>query len=248
MVEVSGGSSGKNWIRFYTSNNAVTAIRNSDGEITFEFENQKEVKASRMRLISTSLIILVLPLLIKILVLPLIRNKAIGIICYLIPALFYFIIMVISINSIRKDGGKELLRNHAAEHMVFAAYKRLKRVPTVKEAKWFPWVNKNCGASLYSSFITFQLIGWIIYANWIVFDIMNYKSYVLIEIGLILCPIAFSSTKLANLIGNFVQKYFTTAKPKNQNIELAINAIFALELRELLGKVVVDAFCKTPGD
>ncbi len=125
-----------------------------------------------------------------------------------------------------------MLRNHGAEHKVFSAYKKLGRIPTVEEANHFSRINKACGVTIYSAFITAQLIGFIVYIH---------TSYIIPEILLFLIPLFFQTIFPFNFIGKLAQ-FFTTSKPQKRNIELAIAALSALERRELLGDMLSDAF------
>lgn len=163
---------------------------------------------------------------------PLIENKIIGTVWYLIPTFFYSFLAIISIIVVRKTGGKELLRNHGAEHKVFLAYKKLKRIPTVKEANHFSRINNACGITIYSAFITTQLIGFIVYI---------YTSYIIAELLLLLIPLFFQTIFPFNFIGKLAQ-FFTTSKPQKRNIELAIAALSALERRELLEDMLLNPF------
>ena len=228
MLKLSSGKSEKDRISFYTSDNGATAIRNSNGEITFEY-GKKNV--SVMKALAILLGIFGTLSLVKAFVLiPLIKNNTIGTVWYLIPTFFYSFLAVISIIAVRKTGGEELLRNHGAEHMVFSAYKKLKRVPTVEEAKHFSRINRACGITVYSAFITTQLIGFVVYIH---------TSYIIPEILLFLIPLFFQTIFPFNFIGKVAQ-FFTTSRPKKRNIELAIAALSALERRELLGNMLSD--------
>lgn len=230
MLKLSSGKSEKDRISFYTSDNGATAIRNKNGEITIEY-GKKNV--SVMKAIAVLLGIFGTLSLVKAFVLiPLIQNKIIGTVWYLIPTFFYSFLAVISIIAVRKTGGKELLRNHGAEHKVFTAYKKLGRIPTVEEANQFSRINKACGITIYSAFITIQLIGFIVYIH---------TCYVIPEILLFLIPLFFQTIFPFNFIGKVAQ-FFTTSRPKKRNIELAIAALSALERRELLGDMLSDAF------
>lgn len=230
MLKLSSGKSEKDRISFYTSDNGATAIRNKNGEITIEYEKKN---VSVMKAIPVLYGIFGTLSLVKTCVLiPLIQNKIIGTIWYLIPTFFYSFLTVISIISVRKTGGKELLRNHGAEHKVFTAYNKLGRIPTVEEANQFSRINKTCGVTIYSAFITTQLIGFIVYIH---------TSYVIPEILLFLIPLFFQTIFPFTFIGKVAQ-FFTTSRPKKRNIELAIAALSALERRELLGDMLSDAF------
>lgn len=222
MLKLSGGNSYKDRISFYTSDHGATAIRNKNNEITIEYGKKNvSVKKSITILLGT---FGTLSLVKAFVLVPLIENKIIGTVWYLIPTFFYSFLAVVSIIIVRKTGCKELLRNHGAEHKVFSAYKKLGRIPTVEEANHFSRINKACGATIYSAFITTQLIGFIVYIH---------TSYIIPEILLFLIPLFFQTIFPFNFIGKLAQ-FFTTSKPKECNIELAIAALYALERWNML--------------
>lgn len=233
MLEVSGGSSEKDRVSFYTSNNCATAIRNQNGEITLEFVRKN---ISWREEIIFFLGVFGTPSLVKEFVLiPLIENEIVGIVWYLIPTFYYLVLTVMAIIGVRKTKGKELLKNHGTEHKVFSAYMKLKRIPTVEEANQFSRINKTCGATIFSAFMTSQIIGFVVYIV---------ASYKIPEIILFLIPFLFNSIFPFNFIGKVAQ-FFTTSKPQRQNLELAIAALSALERKELLGDVQLDDFHST---
>lgn len=106
--------------------------------------------------------------------------------------------------------------------MVLSAYNKLKRIPTIEEAQKFSRINRSCGITIYSAFITAQLIGFIVYIK---------TGFLISEIILFLVPLFFSAFFPFNLIGKFAQ-FFTTSKPERHNLELAIAALSALESHE----------------
>ena len=221
MLKLSGGKSEHDRISFYTIHNCVRAIGNSNGEITFEFEEEvMDKKAKIVFLIFFGMFALIK----RLIIVPLIKAHIIGAVWYLIPALCYLIIAVSSLIAFRKMSGKELLRNHGAEHKVSLAYERLKRVPTVEEAMNFPRICKDCGATVYSAFITSQLIGYIVYIK---------TGFAIPEIILFCAPLLFQTNFPFNLLGKFAQ-LFTTENPTKSNIELAIAAISELEKKAIL--------------
>lgn len=230
MLKLSGGHSEKDRISFYTSDNGVTAIRNENGEITFEFEkNDDSITEPVAAILGISVALSIVK---RFLLIPLINNRIIGTVWYLIPIFFYSFLAIISIIYVRKNDGKEFLRNHGAEHKVFAAYNKLKRIPTIEEANQFSRIAKTCGVTTYSALITSQLIGFIVYIN---------TGYVVSEILLFFVPLFFDSIFPFNFIGKIAQ-LFTTSNPEKENIELAIAAITALELTELLADMSSDDF------
>lgn len=230
MLKLSGGKSDKDRISFYTSDNDVTAIRHSNGEITIEFGTENEPDISTLMIIFG--IFATITLIKAGVLIPLIEAKTISIIWYFVPTFFYAILTIFPIIDLRKTGGRELLRNHGAEHKVWSAYKRLKRVPTVEEANRFSRINKDCGVTMFTALLTSQLIGVIVYLQ---------TSFIIPEIILYLIPLFFRKIFPFNFIGKIAQ-FFTTSEPNSNNIELAIAALSALERREILGDILTDDF------
>lgn len=233
MLKLSSGKSEKDRISFYTSDNGATAIRREDGEIEIELvkKNTPILKAFVILLgiFGTTSLVKALVLM------PLIKAETLATTWYLLPTFVYSLLAILSIVVGRKTGRQAFLRNHGAEHMVLSAYKHLKRVPTVEEAQRFSRINRTCGVTIYSAFITCQVIGFIVYLR---------TGYVISEIILFLVPLFFQTIFPFNFIGKIAQ-FFTTSKPERQNIELAIAALSALEKRELLGKMLSDVINNT---
>lgn len=225
MVNVSSGKSEVDRITFYDSQIGATAIQHSDGEIEIKYE-KKDVTLQQV------LIVLGLFLFISLFkvfgIMTFIDNETSMVYLYLLPALFYFLLPVIAIKKVRKKGNENLLRNHGAEHMVFSAYKKLKRVPSIEEAKRFSRINRNCGVTLFSAFFTAQLIGFIVY---------KYADYQISEWILFLVPLFFGNFFPFNTLGKLAQ-FWTTSKPNDANINLAITAMSALERRYLLENLI----------
>lgn len=221
MLHLLSGQSEENAISFYTKKNGIKAIRNENGEIEFEFEKPKlflkQVLTSIFLLFGIILIIKVL------IILPLITQNIIGFGWYLVPALQYLLFLILFIITLRKAFGISILKNHGAEHMVFSAYNRLGRIPTIEEAKPFSRINKNCGVTIFSGFITFQLIGFLVY---------YFTQIVIPELVLFVLPFLISSLFPFNLIGKVAQ-LFTTSVPEDEHLELAIAALSRLEEIEL---------------
>lgn len=236
MLKLYAGQSKKDRITFITTENrSMTAIRKENGEIEVQSGKNEEVKGS----VTTILLIFVVVLVIKAwILLPLIEKGKLGIGWYLIPTFLYSFFAVLTIIVVRKDLGKEGLRNHGAEHMVLAAYQKLKRIPTIEEAARFSRICRVCGITIFSSFIIAQLIGFAVYV---------YYGYRISEIIIFLVSLFLYGRFPFNLIGKVAQ-FFTTSKPKEQNLELAIRALSELEkremLREMVAKYVHDALTK----
>lgn len=244
-MELIAGQSGKNRITFFTHEKNVTAIRKENGEIEFEHNTTKEYNAKKKEKkekskgIAIPLWTFLLASILKAyLVMPLIEKQVIGVGWYLVVAFYYLFVTIISIFMLREEIGEEGLRNHGAEHKVFTAYQKLKRIPSMQEAKQFSRICKCCGATIYSAFITAQLIGFAIYL---------YNGWRISELVLFIVPILFYSFCPFNLLGKFAQ-FFTTMEPRDSNIELAISALSELEKREMksdvLEKYVRDALTK----
>lgn len=145
-----------------------------------------------------------------------IANTSPFVFLYLIPALLFLVTTVVSISFIFKHN--ELRKNHAAEHMVFAAYRDLGRVPKVEEARRYSRFSTSCGISTLSAIITSQIIGFLVYY----FTGYYIAEFILIVVSFI-CP-RLMPLPLLGLLGQF----FTTAKPDDSNLQLAIKAIKAL--------------------
>lgn len=251
MIKLSGGKSTKNWIGFsaYTDYSIsindllkdkkelneldslfekheihATAIREENGDITIKYEknsfNEFKFNSLTSKCITLIYLLLGLSLQVKSLVLiPLIRNNMIGNQFYLIPMFLYFVAVFLSILILRIYGGKELTKNHGAEHMTSLAYKKLCRIPTIDEVKKFSRFSKYCGISIFSALITAQIIGFVVFIT---------TGFKISEILLLVIPLIFSSSFPFYLLGLFFQ-VFTTSKPDDANIELAIAALSALE-------------------
>lgn len=234
MLKLNSGNSEKDRISFYTSENGATAIRCEDGTIDIKYAKENVNLGKALTIIFV--IFGTLSLIKAYIIMPLIKNAIIGLGWYFIPTIVYVLLIIVSIIAVRKTGGKELLKNHGAEHKVFTAYKKLKRVPTIEEAKRFSRINKACGATIYSAFITTQIIGFIVYVK---------TGFVISELILFIVPILFQTVFPFNFIGKLVQ-FFTTRKPEDRNIELAIAAVSALETRQQLkdkiSEIIKEAF------
>lgn len=232
MLKIIGGRSEKDRITFSTMDSCATAIWKKNGGIDFEFK--KEDTSTCQALVAIFIIFVFSSLFKSSVLVPLIEKGIISVWWYLTSLVFYSILAVLSIVSLRNSEGEEFLKNHGAEHKVFSAYNKLKRIPTVEEAQKFSRIHKSCGVTIYSAFITSQLIGFIVYIN---------TGFKISEIVLFLVPLFFSSFFPFNLIGKLAQ-FFTTSKPESHNIDLAIAAISALESHESHRKLVTDCIDK----
>lgn len=224
-MKLAGGNSQKDRITFRTqSGKTATAIRKENDQIEIDF-TKKEIPIKAIGLL---LVLFIIPCIIKeYVLLPKIEAEKIGEIWYLLPMFVSLLLCIYSIIYILIKDKTEMLRNHGAEHMVVAAYDKLGRIPTVEEVEKFPRANKMCGISVYSAFITSQLIGFIVFLV---------TGYQISEILLFIIPLLFSNTLVFSSIGMILQILFTTRKPKRRNIELAIAALTALEELEKTSK------------
>lgn len=220
MLKLSSGKSDVDRITFYDSKYGATAIRKYDGEIKIEYET-KNVTISQIIVVFG--LFLGISLFKAFAIMPFIDSQSNMAYLYLIPAFIYFWLMLASVKEMRKKGN-EILKNHGAEHMVFSAYKKLKRIPTVEETKRFSRINKDCGIWIFSSFITAQLIGFCAY---------KFANYQISEWILYVVPLLIGNCFPLNVIGKIAQ-FWTTSKPNDRNIELAISALCALEKRNLI--------------
>ncbi len=231
MITLYGGRSEKDRISFCTKNNYVTAV-SKNGKIHYILENSESKSNGKITLKDFKksiwiIVLFALPLIIKeFILIPLIKTMKISSIWYLIPTFLYSIVTVYLIIDIRKEQGRRFLRNHAAEHMVYLAYKKLKRIPTLKEVRKFSRISKKCGATKITCFIMGQIIGFIVYVC---------TGYAIPELLLVICSFVFCTDFPFYLISMLVQ-LFTTSKPQKQNLKLALSALYALKLVEQYGE------------
>lgn len=219
-MQLLGGRSEKDRIEFHTKYHSATAIRSGNLKIEIQFENRTLTNSNIVTCILTTLILIAPILVTEFVLIPLTDSPLLQIIWIVISLIFYTVLEIYEIFSVRKDGGKEFLKNHGAEHMVYAAYTKLKRIPSVKEAMRFSRLNKNCGVTIFSSLITYEII------NIFLYMFMDLPTSLRISWAmLILC---FDFALPFNFISKFSQ-LFTTSKPDKHNIELAIAALRALE-------------------
>lgn len=219
-MELLGGKSEKDRIIFYNGLYSATAIRNENNEIETVCEVKKKFRIDFSKLSKSPISMFAVISIIKVYgIIPLIRSGIVNVILYLLPAMIISSISILTIISVRYNGKESLLRNHAAEHKVFRACEKLKRCPTIEEAKEYSRIVKNCGITIYSAFIISQVIGFIGFWKF---------GYKISEIFLFLIPLFLASYFPFNILGLFAQ-FFTTKEPMDENLELAIAAISALE-------------------
>jgi len=209
-LKLSYGEAEKDRISFYTKKNSVTAIRNEDGNISLKIKNEGKIFFEII--VPLGIIFYMFSFFKLLLYVPFMKNNHLDVVCYFLPLIAGALLMVLKIIDGRKSEGIECLRNHAAEHMVLAAYRSLGRVPTLVEAKRFPRISKSCGITIYTAYITNQIIGFIIY---------YYTNLVIIPELLVVVSTFFLHRYFPfNLIGLLIQ-FITTKKPNDSNIELA---------------------------
>ena len=218
MLNVNGGLSNVDRITFYDSEIGATAIRLPDGKIDIKYEKKNVTMESVFGLIVFCSIISLLKALI---IIPYIKNHITMIWMYFIPSAFYVIFLVACIKYVREQG-KKLLKNHGAEHMVFKAYQKLKRIPNITEVKKFSRISSKCGINIFSAFIMAQIIGFFVYQNF---------GYIIPEAVLVIVPVFVYYIFPFNFLGNIAQLW-TTSEPEDENISLAIAALTALEDRD----------------
>ena len=228
MFDIVAGKSEKDRITFYDSTKGICAIRYNDGTIStnLAFDNYE----IRTKFILRLLFFGILCLIKSFVLLPIIHNNPDLNFLYLIPAITFLLVAIILLIVSRHKAKEEGLKNHAAEHMVFAAYQRLKRIPTLEEAKCFSRISPCCGITLYSSFITCQIIGFLVYLC---------TGYIIAELILFIIALLCCNFSPFNALGKLAQ-LFTTIKPDDENIKLAIAAMATLEKLNREGKI---CFC-----
>lgn len=209
MFTLSSARSEKDRISFFSKNIGITAMRDEKGDIIF-MKSEEDLKG----IVFFIIFAIICTSIKRCIIIPLIEKEILNTNWYMISLVIYFIFTIISVIVIRSEG-EELRKNHGAEHMVCSAYRKLKKVPSLKETKRFSRISKSCGVSLYSAAITAEIIGFIVF---------KYIGYQIPEIILLSIPIFLKKFFPFNLIGKFIQ-LFTTAKPDNSNIILALSAL-----------------------
>lgn len=124
----------------------------------------------------------------------------------------------------KKGNTKSIARYHSAEHMVINCYEKLKRIPTFEEVKKASRFHKRCGSSANINNIVMYLLlslSTAFVANW---SIIFWLS---------LCILIVIFRLFADKKGwlRFLQ-VFVTAKPSDEDIELAIEGIKNYEIME----------------
>jgi uncharacterized protein YqhQ len=222
-MRVCGGEAFEDRISFFTSKNQGTAIRNEDGTITIDDYVKKEEDISLNRFYVFMVAILVIK---NLLIIFFISKGMLSKEWYLLPTVILSILFIYSLKPFIEQ--EQLRKNHGAEHMVFSAYKKLKKIPTIEESMRFSRINAKCGTTLVGSLITAQLIGYFVY---------KFIGYEIPDIVLFIAPFIVGGVVPLSFIGVLGQ-LIVTNKPDNKNIELAIAAISALEKEEMKEEIV----------
>ncbi len=124
----------------------------------------------------------------------------------------------------KKGNTKSIARYHSAEHMVINCYEKLKRIPTFEEVKKASRFHKRCGSSANINNIVMYLLlslSTAFVANWSIIFCLS------------LCILIVIFRLFADKKGwlRFLQ-VFVTAKPSDEDIELAIEGIKNYEIME----------------
>ncbi len=229
---ITRGQSDKNWIYFKSSENIrATALRTPSGDIELRVEEEEDILKEELKnfkavdffkFLLGLFLGLGMPFVKGYFLVPKIRDNLIDINFYLFPVLIYAILQFICILFVVIKGGKKLRKNHGAEHKVFNAYRKLKRVPTIKEAQRFSRICKTCGGTIPSAMIIAQIIGFIVYIHF---------GIVIPEKVLYIVPLFIHGFFPFNILGKLLQ-LLTTAEPDDSNVDLAIAALEALDEKE----------------
>ncbi len=223
MVKITSGRSYDDRITFSDYSTKATAIRRDEGKIEIEYEEEEKENFSSK--IITILWLIFYGFLDVYWLLPAIAKSPLIVYGFCLSiAIFYVMWIIFCIALMRQSENRNLIKNHGAEHMVNRAYCKLKRIPTVSEAKRFSRINYQCGINMYSATIIAEIIAICIY---------QCTGYVISGLLLVqLAPLLFKIFPF-NLVG-LIAQFWTTDTPDDSNIELAIAALQALEEKELL--------------
>ena len=214
-MKLQSGFSRNDRITFSNEKFSVTAILKPNGKIEYEKKDSEKLSLLSIFYIIIGFFELYLPHFLKsTLIIPNLSSNKKLIILYLLPSFIYFLLTLLSVLCTHSD--KKLIKNHGAEHKVFNAYKHLKRIPSIEEAKKFSRIIFYCSSNLYPALFLCQIIGYIVYM---------YKGYIIPEILLFIVP--YIKPGLFTL--GYLVQYFTTQEPDDDSIMLAIAAITELD-------------------
>jgi len=223
MYNISEGHSETDRISFSDFDTQASAIMKPDGTIEIEYVSISERSKQTLKQISPfdflkALFFWIgLPCIKVQFILPFILKTSSAAYLYFLPAIFTLIFSIHEIINVRKKG-EEILKNHAAEHQVLEAYLKLKKVPSLEEAKSFSRISRHCGISAYSSLVTGQIIGFLFFY----FGNIIIPEWIIMFVPLMCCTIF-----PFHLLGKFGQ-LFTTSPSEDKNINLALCALNAL--------------------
>jgi hypothetical protein len=110
-------------------------------------------------------------------------------------------------------------RYHGAEHKAVAAYEKYGEV-ALEGAKGMSRIHPRCGTNILMYIILVALLDPFI--DWAPFAVLQ---FILISEAWFV----FGKTRVSIIVGNFLQKYFTTSEPRQNELEVAVES-----LKELL--------------
>lgn len=202
MIKLLGGNSSFNAIKFSSKNYEVTS--NNIGK------NERNISIGKVRNIQKILKSIPATIIFYILeILLFIKFPKLTFVIYTITAIFYLISIFFVIHYVK------LRKNHSAEHMVFNGYRKLKKVPTLEEAKEMSRFSISCGSNLVCTYLIVYLFSLFIP---IPVDVVSSIIFML-RISSIFTPM----------------QVFFTANPDDDNILTAISALYELIKVEEIG-------------
>lgn len=232
-MEIIYGVSTKSSITYASDKFEVNAMRNPDNIITIKRKRLEKTKGFPW----LAIILIFIPFIINLIIMSnVLLNKISVYFCLLVPLVLFVIAMVMAI-LVRLEG-TEMIKNHGAEHMVFNAYKSLKRVPSILYVKEFSRYSEVCGSNMLSVPIMTQLAsGMLCYILWLCVSanlIGTFLSHFIMFVGCICININALKNYYSRFYGVFgrIFQLITTAKPDNKNLMLAITALKELERAE----------------
>jgi uncharacterized protein YqhQ len=208
-MKIRGGASKKDRISYVTKENCITAIRKEDGTIEFSDVKIDTGIAAYLMILKISILLSVIKEIFKT-----------SIFLYVFSFALYILLLMFGLLVVKNR--EVFLLNHGAEHAVFAAYKKLKRIPTIQEAARFPIISRFCGITIFGAFITSHFISFL---SLVIFN------YHIPEILILFIALYLRTIPPICILGLLVQR-FTTKKPGYDNLELAIAALTELEKKE----------------
>lgn len=220
-ILVTGAESFSNKIEFKTNGRKSIAKRDEDGNITTKVV---EYETNNNRKISDIIANIIFAIYCFFSIWRSIRNIDVGGASfssskkYIIFAAVWFVVILIGIMLMWFQGGKNVVKNHGAEHMVVKAYRKLGYIPEISEVRKFSRIDNHCGIGKLSSLITCNLFGFLI-SYFLGLKISLFIIFVLASIIWDKAPFYY--------LGLLLQ-YATTMKPDDENIELALEALRAL--------------------